>query len=286
MRVEKVSEARAQARRVCSSPAKERYKNVERLTGVPWFVVGCLHMRESNANFNTWLHNGDPMRKNGRAVQTVNVPKGRPPDPNVDWETGAYDALITIEHFDEIKVWGPEHVAYAAEKFNGFGYRNPNRAIPSPYLWGGTNIQKPGKFTRDGVYDPKVVDPQIGAMAILCEIMAIDATARFQETRPEPTAPPPSVPKAPPPISPRADDTESDVKPLSKSKSIWGGVLTWISGMAGTLFSAFQYIATPWGFAALVLIIVTISIGLYLVVKGRFDVQKVIKHLSQDDGNV
>lgn len=286
MHVVKVPEARAQARKVCSSPSKERYKVVERTTGVPWFVVGCLHMRESNANFNTWLHNGDPMREDGRAVQTVHVPKGRPPDPNVDWETGAYDALVTIEHLDEIKDWGPEHVAYAAEKFNGFGYRHPSRNIPSPYLWGGTDIQKRGKFTKDNHYDPNEMDTQIGAMAVLREIMNIDASARFVETRPEAAPAPAPVPTGPPPISPRADDTEAEVKPLTKSKTVWGGILSGLGGMAGTLAGAFQYIATPWGFAALVFIVTVIALGIYLVVKGRLDVQKVVKHLSQDDGSV
>lgn len=280
MKVIKVSEARAQARKVCASPAKERYKNVERRTGVPWFVVGCLHMRESNANFNTWLHNGDPMRKNGRAIQTVHVPKGRPPDPNVDWETGAVDALVTVEHLDEIKNWGPEHVAYAAEKFNGFGYRHPMRDIPSPYLWGGTNVQKPGKFVADGVYDKNVMDPQIGAMAVLHEIMEIDPTARFGPAKAEPEEKTEEVPPIP---SPRADDTEKEVTPVIKSKTIWGGILTWLGGVVGTLGGAFQYIATPWGFAALCVIILTLSIGLFLIIKGRLNVQKIIVHLSEDD---
>ena len=33
------------------------------------------------------------------------------------------------------------------ETFNGFGYRAPTRNIPSPYLVGGTSVQKRGKFT-------------------------------------------------------------------------------------------------------------------------------------------
>lgn len=283
MKVIKTNEARSQARIICSATSKARYKTVEKKSGVPWFVVGCLHMRESNGNFSTWLHNGDPMRKNGQPVKTVNVPKGRPPNPNVDWETGAYDALVNVENLDEITDWGPEHVAYAAEKFNGFGYRNPNRNIPSPYLWGGTNIQKPGKFVKDGVYDPKIMDPQIGAMAILNQIMAIDPEARFVEQKPEPASPPP-VPTVPP-TSPRADDTEKEVKPLDKSKTIWGGIITWLGGMFGTFASMFQYIATPWGFAALVFITVALGLGLYLIIKGRIDVQKLVVHLSQDDSD-
>lgn len=282
MKVIKVDAARAQARKIIASPAKERYKNVERSTGVPWFVVGCLHMRESNGDFNTWLHNGDPMRVKGEPVQTVHKPANRPPNPNVDWETGAYDALITIEHFDEIKQWEPANVAYAAEKFNGFGYRHPMRAIPSPYLWGGTNIQKPGKFVRDGVYDPNVLDPQIGAMAVLWAIMDLDKSARFKAGT-TPKVPKPDVPQGP---SPRADDTEQEVTPVVKGKTIWGGFLTWAGGVIAAINGQWEHLATPWGFASLVVIILVLSLGLFLIVKGRLNLQNIIKHLSEDDKNV
>jgi hypothetical protein len=67
------------------------------------------------------------------------------------WETGAYDALVTVENLDDITYDGPECCAYATEKTNGFGYRNPGRSGRSPYLWGGTNLQKPGKFVSDQI---------------------------------------------------------------------------------------------------------------------------------------
>jgi putative chitinase len=74
-----------------------------------------------------------------------------------------------------------------------------------------------------------------------------------------------------------------DVKPLEKSKTIWGGILQWLGGTGATLFGAFQYIATPWGFAAFALIIAVISVGLFLVVKGRIDVNEIVKKLSNQD---
>lgn len=284
MQVVKVTAANSEAQRIIAPAAKARYKTVEDKTGVPWFVVGCLHMRESDANFNTWLHNGDPMHRNGVAVQTVNVPAHRPPNPNVSWEEGADDALVTCENLNEIKDWGPEHVAYAAEKFNGFGYRSPARNIPSPYLWGGTSVQKPGKFVRDGVYDSSVMDPQIGAMATLKQIMLLDPTAKFAAPAPKVVPPPEPTPEElPTPVSPKADDNESDVKPITKSKTIVGGFIQWLGGVGVAVAGMFQYIATPWGFATLVFMVAVISIGLYLVIKGRLDVQGIIKHLSQDD---
>ena len=178
MKVIKVPEATQEARRVIGG--KIRYKVVESRTGVPWFVVGCMHMRESGGRFDTWLHNGDPMKRNGVPVKTVHVPANRPPNPNVSWEEGAYDAIVVVEHLDLIKEWGPEHVAYANEKFNGFGYRRPSINIPSPYLWGGTNVQKRGKYVRDGVYDANTMDPQLGAMAVLKRVMELDPEAHFR----------------------------------------------------------------------------------------------------------
>lgn len=288
MNVTKAAEAGGQARRIISPSAKGRYQAASALTArnggtpVPWFVIGCLHMRESNANFNTWLHNGDPMRRNGQPAKTVNVPAGRPPNPDMSWEEGAFDALVVCEQLDQIKNWGPEHVAYAAEKFNGFGYRSPSRNIPSPYLWGGTSVQKPGKFVRDGVYDSSVMDPQIGAMAVLKQIMALDPDATFDAEPKEAPVAPPAIDE-PAPISPKADDTESEVKPLRKSKSIWGGIGGWLTSVGGSFIGLFEKLDNAYTLTAFLVIVVLATVAAYLVIKGRIDVQGIIKHLSQDD---
>ena len=82
----------------------------------------------------------------GSKYKTRLVPKGR--GPFSTWEEAAIDALKIKRYPPE---WDIAHIAYAFEKFNGFGYRS--KGIPSPYLWGGSNIQRPGKYVRDGVYD-------------------------------------------------------------------------------------------------------------------------------------
>ena len=64
----------------------DRYKAVEKATGVPAALIAILHERESGANFNTYLGNGDPLNR-----PTVNVPEGRGPFRN--FEEGAIDAL-------------------------------------------------------------------------------------------------------------------------------------------------------------------------------------------------
>ena len=110
MSVVKVASANAQARTIIAN--KARYKGIEQATSVPWFVIGCLHMRESNGDFSTYLGNGQKLNR----VTTI-VPKGR--GPWATFEEGAYDALVTVEGLNTIKDWGPERCAYAMEKFNG-----------------------------------------------------------------------------------------------------------------------------------------------------------------------
>lgn len=269
MRVIKTDAATKQARQIIAH--KDRYQTVERETTVPWFVVGCLHMRESNANFNTYLGNGQPLNR-----KTTIVPKGRGPFP--DFETGAKDALH-IDRLDEVTSWTASRVAYSMECFNGFGYRSPSRNIPSPYLWGGTSVQKPGKFVRDGVYDASVMDPQIGGMAVLKQIMALDASARFDAPRPTVQEPPPPIVPEEVPPSPRADDEVSQVKPLTKSTTIWGGIGQWLTTAGMSVFGWLQGI--PWQVVVACLLVG--SVALYLVITGRLNVQKIIKHLSNDD---
>src|SRR4051812_28350724 len=65
---------------------KTRYQEVEKWTGVPWYMVAVLHMRESDADFNTYLGNGDPLHH-----VTTHVPRGR--GPFKTFVAGAIDAL-------------------------------------------------------------------------------------------------------------------------------------------------------------------------------------------------
>lgn len=281
MEVTKKREADAVARRIVAVSSKTRYRAVEKRTGVPWFVVGLIHYRESNCSFVTWLHNGDPMRDRvGRAVQTWQVPPGRPPNPDCSWEDGAVDALVAVEHLDAIQVWNVESVAYGSEKVNGFGYRNPSIDIPSPYLWGGTNRQECGKYVRDRVYDPNVMDSQLGCMAVLKSVMDMDPEARFADVgqlnpRPAPTGAPATNPKA-------TDPGQDQGKPLSRSKTLWGAILSWCGSVSGFTAGLWEHLATPWGFAVFALVVVVVSVFAFLVIKGRIDTKKLIEHLSPD----
>jgi lysozyme family protein len=90
------AEATAAANRILQNRA--RYEDVARQTGVPWFVTGLIHMMESDGDFDTHLHNGDPL-----TARTRNVPRGRPARgaPPYAWEESAVDAL-RLKRLDKI----------------------------------------------------------------------------------------------------------------------------------------------------------------------------------------
>jgi lysozyme family protein/peptidoglycan hydrolase-like protein with peptidoglycan-binding domain len=149
---------------------KSLYQQVSQATGVPWFVIAALHNRESDADFDTYLGNGEPLNRVTRLV-----PKGRGPFPS--WEAGAIDAL-DLDRLNQVSDWSPERACYEIEKFNGFGYRAKH--VNSPYLWSFSNNYHGGKYVADGVFNPSVVDRQCGAMPIIKQIMAFDPAANFQ----------------------------------------------------------------------------------------------------------
>lgn len=158
MKVTRVTACEAAARRILAGRA--RYLAVERQTGVPWFFIGLVHMRESSCNFAGVLHNGEHII--GKGTKTRLVPAGR--GPFATWEEAAVDAL-RLKGLHLIKEWPVERIGYESERFNGFGY--VRRGINSPYVWAGSNHYSRGKYVRDGVYDPSHVDTQLGTMPML-----------------------------------------------------------------------------------------------------------------------
>lgn len=146
---------------------KTRYQEIERQTGVPWKMVGVIHLRESSCNFRTHLHNGDPL-----TARTYHVPAGRPLRGTAPftWEYSAVDAL-TMQGLTKIKEWPIEQMAFSLEAYNGWGYRY--RGVPSAYLWSGTNQYASGKYVADGVWDSSAVDVQVGVMAVLKRLMEL-----------------------------------------------------------------------------------------------------------------
>ena len=164
---------------------KARYQAIEALTGVTWPHIAVLHRRESDADFDTYLGNGEPLNRVTRLV-----PKGRGPFTGADaFEKGAIDALH-LDGLDAVPDWRLEKILYYCEVFNGAGYAN--HGLPSPYVWGGTNQQRPGKYPSDGVFDPNIMDTQPGCAPILAMIAKLDPTVQFIRETPmgvEPTGP-------------------------------------------------------------------------------------------------
>ncbi len=159
---------------------KAEYLAVEKATGVTWPHVAVLHRRESDADFNTYLGNGEPLNRVTRLV-----PKGR--GPFSSFLAGAIDA-IAIDGLDKVIDWRLEKILYYCEIFNGLGYEFRN--LPSPYIWGGTNQQKPGKYISDGEFDQNVMDTQPGCAPILLMIAKLDPTVKFVRETPMGVEPP------------------------------------------------------------------------------------------------
>lgn len=139
---------------------EERYRLVQNKSGVPWSVVAAIHSLEASLNFNTHLHNGDPLSQ-----KTTHVPKGRPPgNPPFTWEASAADALrqngLTVW-----QEWTIPGALFVLERYNGAGYNK--RKLNSPYLWSFSNQYTKGKFVEDGKFDPDAVSRQCGAVPIL-----------------------------------------------------------------------------------------------------------------------
>lgn len=212
----KSKDVAAMARRVLAG--KERYKIVEAETGVPWYVIGLIHGRESTCDFSTHLHNGDPLTR-----RTYSVPRNRPATgkPPFSWEYSAKDAL----HHDAltgIKRWTVEAICFALEKYNGWGYRG---RCASPYLWSGTQHYTGGKYVRDGVFDRNEWDKQSGCIAVLKAMMAIDVSI--------------IIPREADPVNePRAQ------QPLRESRTVWGliyiklgSALTFLANLVGGVIS-------------------------------------------------
>lgn len=135
------------------------YDPVEKATGVPWYVVGAIDCREENFSHGSYLGNGDPLYR-----VSTHVPRGR--GPFSSWYAGAIDAfhLDGMGHLPAGGHWDIVTALIKCEAYNGMGYAS--HGLPSPYVWGGTNIQQAGKYTSDGHWSPSTWDSQPGCAAM------------------------------------------------------------------------------------------------------------------------
>jgi lysozyme family protein len=173
VRANRMNQFHQVANRLIAPAAKARYQTVSSETDVPWFIIAVQHERESSQNWNTQLAQGDPLNR-----KSVHVPAGE--GPYKTWEEGAIYALVH-HHPWGVKPtdWSVGGMLTYLEGYNGPGYAN--RGLPSPYIWSGTDQYSSGKYVRDGVFDPHVVDVQLGCAGLLAVMAAIDQTIQIDE---------------------------------------------------------------------------------------------------------
>ena len=205
------------AKRLCA--AKDRYSLISAATGVPWFVIAVIHEREAGQRWDRQLGQGDPLNQ-----VSTHEPKGRGPffnhptdPPGQDaFYRGALDALIDCKpHAAQWKDWSPGGTMTLLEQYNGLGYAM--KSLPSPYIWSGTDQYRSGKYVADHVFDPSVVDSQLGCAGLVKAMMAIDPTITFVGV----TITPPPIPKPPEiKLPPSGQAPRPDLAP-----TFWGRVV-------------------------------------------------------------
>lgn len=146
--------------------AQPRYQVIATKTGVPWKVIAVIHEREAGQRWDRSIAQGDPW-----AVKSTHVPIGR--GPFNSWEEAAIDALVNCApHASKWHDWSPGGTMTLLEQYNGLGYAN--KGLPSPYIWSGTDQYVSGKYIADHVFDPNIVDKQLGCAGLLMAMIDSD----------------------------------------------------------------------------------------------------------------
>lgn len=170
------------SQRLVAPMAKAHYQAVSAKTGVPWWVIAVIHMRESSQSWTSSLAQGDPWNR-----VSVHVPAGR--GPFRSWEEAAIDALVNCSPYAARNTdWSVGGTLTLLESYNGLGYAAKGR--PSPYVWAGTNQYTSGKYVKDGVYDPNYVDTQPGCANLIKTMMQLDPSIEFGGKQTAPSPPP------------------------------------------------------------------------------------------------
>lgn len=151
---------------------KSRYESVATKVDMPPELIAAIHWRESSGNFSTYLHQGDPLGK-----QAVNEPNDIPIFH--DWEKAAIHALeqkrgIAEDVGLDSDTDKAEVLGTFAERYNGLGYHRYHNDVPSPYVYAGTDAYRAGKYVKDGKFSATAVDGQLGVLAMINELDALD----------------------------------------------------------------------------------------------------------------
>jgi lysozyme family protein len=158
----------------------------------PAAFIMAVAMREMSGNTRCFLGNGQALSR-----RTTITPKGLGPWLQPYPENFIQGGLLAlhIDGIDKITQWSLPRAAYESEALNGFGYMS--KGIPSPYVFGGTNIQRKGKYVSDGNYDPNTMDTQLGTLTIIERLFDLDASLKFGDVIAKVEDAPPLVPVVP-----------------------------------------------------------------------------------------
>jgi hypothetical protein len=108
------------------------------------------------------------------------------------------------------------------EQYNGLGYAY--KGLPSPYVWSGTDQYTKGKYIRDKVFDPNVVDKQLGVAGLIRSLQSADPTIQF----PDPGKPVQRIPeKSGTHVAPEAK-TSPEPSVVKAGPSVVSTVLDWL----------------------------------------------------------
>lgn len=145
---------------------KTRYEPVSQHDGVPVVFIAASFEREASSDFTRNAAQGWPLHTRSRWVPQNG--------PFPTWQASAL-AAYHLNGLDKVGGgnWTWELMCFYGELFNGFGYRDAYR-MHSPYLWGGTNIQTPGKFVKDHEFDKNLMDPQLGIIPVMRRMIDLD----------------------------------------------------------------------------------------------------------------
>jgi lysozyme family protein len=217
----------ATAKRLISPDARSRYQAVSAKTGVPWPVIAAIHERECSQDWTRSLAQGDPWDR-----VSVHVPAGR--GPFKSWEDAAVDALNDCAPYaGRNKDWSIGALLTKLEEYNGLGYAA--RGVPSPYVWAGTDQYRSGKYVRDGVYDPDVIDSQAGCAGLLMAMKVLDPAITFAAATQTPVDTKASTPIGPKKAAPTSPPTAPSPKIPAP-----GSIGAWIASALFTLFAVFK----------------------------------------------
>lgn len=151
---------------------KGAYQAVEKITGVPWFVIAVIHEREASGHWWASIAQGDPWNR-----LSTHIPKNR--GPFKSWQDAAIDALKNCPPFmAKNQDWSAGGTLIHLVQYNGLGYEFKHNEW-SPYIWAATNHQERGKYVADGHYDPSAWDAQLGCAAMLKRMFELDPSLHF-----------------------------------------------------------------------------------------------------------